>query len=441
MIQLRALLANRSYLSVWVSSVVSGLGDKIAVIALYLLVYDISGRAVNVGLLAAVQIAPAILIGPLAGLILDRYDRKTVMVWSDLGSAVAVALLPFAHSLWQIYLIAAVLATGRQFTGPARLAIVVDLVPDHQLEKANALAMITRNLVLLVGPALGGGIVALWGTSSAFWVDSATFLASAFILVSRRFSYLPKDHLPQEVGLGLAPDVSAPATLATAVAEPRWLRAGRDIRRGIVLIWRQPRLRFAFYLMSAIVFVTAMQTPLVVFFVKNVLARGDVDLGLILSAAGVGGILGALGGGVLRSSLRPLRTVTWLLACDGLLLIMFALGRNFVLALVLFALFGAIGTVAQICLATFLQRETPDNVRGRVFGWLGTIMAPLSLISVFLGSLAAEAVGVVLVLALSGLFEMGVGLAGHFRLPSSQATAAGAHPGEAERPREMAGEA
>jgi len=139
--------------------------------------------------------------------------------------------------------------------------------------------------------------------------------------------------------------------------------------------------------------------------------------------------------------MRPLRTVTWLLACDGLLLIMFALGRNFPLALVLFALFGAIGTVAQICLATFLQRETPEIMRGRVFGWLGTIMAPLSLISVFLGSLAAEAVGVVLVLALSGLFEMVVGLAGRFRLPSSLATVNGTRSGEVERPREMAGEA
>lgn len=487
MTQLRALLSNRSFLSVWISSIVSGLGDKIAIIALYVLVYNLSGRAVNLGLLAAVQIVPALLVGPLAGLILDRYNRKAVMVWSDLGSAMAVAMLPFARELWHIYLVAALLATGRQFTGPARLAIVVDLVPDRQLEKANALAMITRNLILLVGPAIGGLLVAVWGTSSAFWVDSATFLASAVILMSRRLSYLPRQLVEGEAGVeptaptgipGAAPrntpgttpaDLAAPggtpgATPADLVApaglRSRWLGAWHDIRLGASLIWQQRRLRFAFFFMSAIVFVTAMQPPLVVFFVKHVLARGDADLGLVLSASGLGGIVGAVGGGMFRSSRRPLRTVTWLLAVDGLLLILFAVGRNFPLALALFALFGAIGTVAQINLATFLQREAPQEKRGRVFGWLGAVMAPLSLASVFVGSLVADTVGVVLVLALSGLFELTVGLVGRFRLPRPQAaadptgarretapppppggSASATTPREVEPPQELAGEA
>jgi MFS family permease len=386
-------------------------------------------------------------------------------------------MLPFARELWHIYLVAALLATGRQFTGPARLAIVVDLVPDRQLEKANALTMITRNLILLVGPACGGLLVAVWGTSSAFWVDSATFLASAVILLSHRLVYLPGETREAEdagerepgeeptAGVTSPADVVAPADVTTpsGVAAPagvrsRWLEAWRDIRQGVNLIWQQRRLRFAFIFMSATVFVTAMQTPLVVFFVKQVLARGDADLGLILSASGLGGIVGAVGGGMFTRSSQPLRTVTWLLAVDGLLLILFALGRNFPLALALFALFGAIGTLAQINLATFLQRETPQEKRGRIFGWLGAIMAPLSLASVFLGSLLADSVGVVLVLALSGLFELTVGLVGRLRLPATRAgsetpatAAPDGQPGEGlssegqsrnvDKPKELAGEA
>ena len=433
MTQLRALLANRSFLAVWASTVVSGLGDKIAVIALYLLVYNLSGRAVDLGLLAAVQILPAIVIGPLAGLILDRYDRKKVMVWSDLFSAVAVALLPFARGLGQVYLLAGLLAIGRQFTGPARLAIVADLVPGAQLAKANALTMVTRKVLMMVGPALGGALVALWGTSSAFWADSATFLASALVLVSHRFIYLPQVEPAQsEAAAATLDDEPVPEIHVTAV----W-RAWRDIRHGAALIWEQPRLRFAFVLMGATVFVTALQTPLVVFFVKNVLSRGDAELGLILAAAGVGGIAGAMAGGALQAGRRPLRTVTWLLIVDGLLLVVFALNRAFPLALILFALFGAVGTVAQISLATFLQQETPESSRGRIFGWLGTMMAPLSLVSVFVGSLAADVVGVVLVLVVSGLFELGVGLMAWYRLPARSAVEN--QPGE--KPREMAGEA
>jgi len=386
--QVRALLTNRSFLAVWSASVVSGLGDKIAVIALYLLVYRVTGRAVDLGLLAAVQILPAILLGPLAGLILDKYNRKTVMVWSEVGSALVVAALPFAGSLNQVYLLAGLLAVGRQFTGPARLALVPDVVPGEQLDKANALAMVTKNVVLLAGPAIGGAVVAIWSTSTAFWLDAVTFLASAGILLSRRFTYLESEVDGKRRAAG-------PLTPGDTIA----MRAWRGLREGIAILWGRPRLRFAFLFLSATVFVTAMQTPLVVLVIKDILGQGDAALGFVLSASGLGGIAGALVGGMLLAGRRPLRTVTWLLAVDGVLLMLFAVNHNYWLALGLFGCFGAVGTVAQISLATFLQRETPEKQRGRIFGWLGAIIGPLSLISVTAGPLVADAVGVVLVLA------------------------------------------
>jgi MFS family permease len=184
-----------------------------------------------------------------------------------------------------------------------------------------------------------------------------------------------------------------------------------------------------------------MQTPLVVLFIKDVLSRGDAELGLILSASGLGGIAGALLGGALPVSRRPLRTVTWLLAVDGVMLMLFAVNRQFWLALALFGLFGAIGTVARISLATFLQRETPEQQRGRVFGWLGVFMGPLSLLSVIMGSLLADTVGVVLVLACSGLFELVVGLTGRFTLPAPRPVVVPREEEEPAEPRRMAGEA
>ena len=414
MSQLRSLLANRGFQAVWSASVVSGLGDKIAIIALYLLVYRLSGRAVDLGLLAAVQILPAVVLGPVSGLILDRYNRKAVMVVSDLASALLVAALPFAGGLTQVYLLAGLLSVGRQFTGPARLAIVADLVPGAQLDKANALSMVTKNVVMLVGPAVGGAVVALRGTDVAFWLDAATFLASAGLLLARRFTYLPR----REATADRWSDPVVPG-------EPIVTRAWRGLRSGAAVLLGSARLRFAFLFLGAAVFVSAMQTPLVVLFIKGILGRGDAELGFVLSASGLGGIAGALAGGLLLSGRRPLRVVTWLLAADGLLLVLFAVNTHFWMALVLFGLFGAIGTVAQISLASFLQRETPEAQRGRVFGWLGAFMAPLSLLSVFAGSLLADAIGVVLVLVLSGLFELAVGLAGRFTLPKARRAAPG----------------
>lgn len=400
----RELLQNRGFLTVWSASTVSGLGDKIAIIALYLLVHRMTGRAVDLGLLAAVQIVPAILLGPLSGLLSDRCDRRSVMIACDLGSAAVAAALAFADSLPLVYLLAALLAAGRQIGGPARFALLPDIVPERDLSRANALAMVTQNLVLLVGPALGGAIVALWGTDAAFWADGGSFVASAALLGARRFSYLRPAHAQTLAATGMS-------------------RAGRlgrvraDVRDAAAWLLGQPQLRFAFFFLAALAVVSAMQQPLVVLFVKDVLGRGDVDLGLIMSAAGLGGLAGALASSFFCTSRHALRNVTWLVAIDGLALILFAANRSFIAAVGLFGLFGALGSVAQINLATFLQRETPEDRRGRVFSWLTPLLGPLSLLSVMGGPLAADALGVVPVLAFSGLFELAVGLLGRALLP------------------------
>ncbi|MFO7653063.1 MAG: MFS transporter [Candidatus Krumholzibacteriia bacterium] len=424
----RRLLGNRSFMQVWSATVVSGLGDRIATIALFLLVYKLTGRALDLGLLAAVQILPTIVLGPVTGVLVDRWDRSRVMVVSDLCSAVVVAAIPFASDLGTLYLLAGLLAVGRQFTGPARLALVPDLVAEDELGPANALTLITRNLLLLVGPALGGALVATLGTDWAFWIDAVTFVASAAILLSRplvrrrpahRAPALEPLHAPAG-GLGHAADVARAAAddsaarrvAAGSAASARAERGLGTLRAGASLVLGNPQLRFAFVFFGAMTFVTAMQQPLVVAFVKEALDGSDVQLGLIISAAGLGGIIGAPLGALGRGMRRPLHRVAALLVVDGLLLVFFAVNRSFTGALVLFAAFGALGSLGQVAIATFLQRETPEAYRGRVFGWLGTWIGPLSLASVFLGPLAAGVLGAAVVLGLSGAFELLVGAGG-----------------------------
>ncbi len=407
---LRPLLRLREFRAVWAAAVVSGLGDRVATIALYLAIYNLTDSAVNLGLLAATQIVPAIVLGPATGLLLDRHSRKSLMVVSDILSALVVATVALAETPLEIYVLATLLACGRQLTGPARLALIPDLVPETLLASANALLMVTRNLVLLVGPALGGAIVAWRGCDAAFLADAATFLASAGILMAQPFAARAAARRPAPAAPGFVPRVRA------LVAETR---------AGLAGVGDNPRLRFAFLFFAALTFVTAMQQPLVVVFVKDVLHGSDVALGLVVSAAGLGGILGAVLGGARAGNRRPLATVVALTAIDGALLLVFAATRHVGVAAVLFAAFGAIGTLAQIALATFLQRETPEAARGRTFGWLGTCVGPLSLVSVFLGPLAAGAVGAVAVLALSGVFELIVAAAGGVALRGQGRTGPG----------------
>jgi len=415
---LRHLLTNRSFLAVWSAQFVSGLGDKIAVIAFFSLVLDRTGNVADLGLLAAAQILPGVLLGPMVGVLIDRWNRKVLLVAADLLGVAACLVLPLIWGRLEfVYLVAALLSVGRQLAGPARLAIVPDLVAGELLNKSNAMTMLTQNLTLLLGMAAGGLAVHHLGAAAAFRIDAATFAVSALILTAHRFRYLPR------------------SDVADVPSRPRERWA--DVRQGAVWIWSRPRLRFAVSFLGVVTVVTAMQPPLVFDMVRNTLGRTEAQLGLIFGAAGLGGLLGALVAGLLRERAEPLRMVTWLIALDGALLMLFAVNRNVASAAVLFLLFGALSTGLQVNLATFLQRETPPEQRGRIFGWLSPLLGPISLASVMLGPLLGSAIGASAVLFMAGAAELLVGLLGRIAWARRRDPAIEPHPD----PQAMASEA
>ena len=388
---MKHLLTNRSFLAVWSAQFVSGLGDKVAVLAFFSLVLDRTGNVADLGLLAAAQVLPGVVLGPVAGVLIDRWRAKAVLVGADvLGAVVCLALPLFWESLGAVYLAAGLLATARQFAGPARLALMPDIVPTEHLQRSNALTMLSSNLILLLGMAAGGWVVFRLGAAAAFRVDAATFLISAVILGARHFRYLPRD---------------------AEAAPPAPARLG-DLRQGAVWIWSRPRLRFAVVFLATVTVVTAMQPPLVFDFVRVVLGRTEAQLGLIFAAAGLGGLLGAVLAAATRGRAAPLKVVSWLVALDGAFLALFAVNRSVALAAGLFLIFGALSTGIQVNLATFLQRETPPEQRGRVFGWLSPLLGPVTLLSVLTGPLLAGKFGAGTVLLAAGGVELLVGLAG-----------------------------
>jgi MFS transporter, DHA3 family, macrolide efflux protein len=393
---LRKLFNNKSFLSIWTASIVSGLGDKIAIIAFFSLIMERTGSVVSLGLLAAVQIIPGVLLGPIAGVIIDRWRKKGVMIITDIFSASVVAIIPFVESLPAIYLLASLLAVGRQFHSPARLALVPEVVEEGQLKKTNAMSMLTQNLVLMFGMALGGVIVESRGVNAAFFADSLTFVFSAIILIQRKFIYLEIKKTPQK-------------------ARKFW----GDLGFGAKYLFGNPRLRFAVIFLGTVTIVTAMQPPLVFDFVKNIMMQSEKQLGFIFGAAGVGGIFGALIAGASREKSKPLTLITLLLAIDGILLGMFAINRSPALAILIFACFGAISSGLQVNLATFLQKETPEDIRGRVFGWITPMIGPITLLSALVGPIIASRVGVVPVLITAGAGELLFGIIGRIFVPKS----------------------
>jgi MFS family permease len=382
------LRRNRRFGSLFVAETISGLGDRIHIFALLLLVHARTGHAFDLGLLAIVQILPGTFLAPLAGWVIDRVDRRRLMLSLDLFQAVLVLLLPFTASLGQILSIAVLLAMARQFADPARMAVLPELVRADQVVNANGVLSSALHLLLVVGPAVAGLIAGSWGLTACFFVDAGSYVLSALTLI------------------GLGPCPPPARELAGDGAQEAWSRFFGEIRAGLRVLLREPALRFTVVFFALGTFISSMQQPLVVVFVKDVLQGSDPQLGTLISMMGLGGILGSLAASPSKRWISAIRIMPVATLIDGGALVMFGLTTRIAPAMVLFGFFGFVAGVLQVRVTSLFQARVPLEYRGRAFAWLGPLFGPLGVASLALGTWLADAVGVVGVIVASGALEI-----------------------------------
>ena len=192
------LKTNRPFRHLWYGQVVSELGDWLNSIAIYMLVLKLSGTGTAMATVMMAKLLPIFFVSPLAGVLIDRMDRKVIMITSDMLRFVVVLgflLVDDAGDLWLLYSLAVVEIALAGFFEPARSAIIPSLTPREDLVIANALSGSTWSVMLAVGAALGGVLVSLFGIKTAFVIDAFTFLLSAWFIA--RIQY-PKGTLAKE---------------------------------------------------------------------------------------------------------------------------------------------------------------------------------------------------------------------------------------------------
>jgi DHA3 family tetracycline resistance protein-like MFS transporter len=357
-------LAQRDYALLTFGSVVSLLGDGFFTVALAWQVYEISNVPTALAIVGVAWTIPLILFLLLGGVFTDRYDRRWLMIGADLVRAVAVGLLGVLSvsgviELWHVIALIGFVGLGDAFFNPASTAIVPDLLPDDQLPQANALQGLLRPLMFrLVGPAVGGFVVALLGAGSAFLVDAATFLVSAVAIgamASRPVREVVAHGVRQtitEVGEGLAFVRRTPWLWATLVSA----------------------------MFSLLVFIGPTQV-LLPFLVKNNLRLGPEALGAIFAVSGVGSVAAAIAIG--QRGLPKLRMTamyaSW--ALGVLILAGYGLMTSLWQALLVGFVSAALFEVGQIIWVTLLQTLVPRVLLGRVssLDWLVSIgLVPVS---------------------------------------------------------------
>ncbi|MBN1370657.1 MAG: MFS transporter [Anaerolineaceae bacterium] len=387
------VLSKPAFSVLWLSETISLIGDRILMIALINMVYEWSGSAAAVSTLSLIKAVPALALGTVAGVFVDRWSRKWVMVFANLAQFALVLVIPWTSSLGVVFGVYFILSVVSQFFIPARSATIPQLVPHSALMVANSLFAVAFVGAIAIGPAVGGWIIDRYGMDTAYWVDALTFLVPA-IAVS--FLSIPRQ---------------------TVSLERHSL--GSDWREGIAVVRERADVRFSLVLIGAVALLIASLSALGVILVRENLGGSAGDFGLVMSLTGAGMVSGAILTPILAKSMERL-----LLAGCGALLggaAMLGLALSNQMAGVLVAGFGlGFGVVSvQVNGQTILQ-QTPDRLRGRVLGLSQTVMGSVTFAAAGLAGGLAGWLGVREVLIGVGAASLIISLGVLFRILSEK---------------------
>ncbi len=403
------LATNGAFSAMWLGQVVSSLGDRVHQVALVFLVARATDNSpLALGLAFAAMTIPSFLVGPLAGALVDRWDRKRVMVGSDLVRAGIVGFIPVASGLniGLVFGLVFVLAAVSSFFRPARSAALPQVVPGEDLLTANSAMWIADTVSDMVGYGLGGLFVAFLGSSLAlaFWIDGASYLASAALVAAVAIPPVIRATAHRNGGSEREAGDAAEATSIRNEMAEGW----RFLRAETVLFATTVQAAIAEYGLGAL---TAL-SPLLV----ASLALGSTDAptayGLFEMAIGVGLVGGGVVLGGLAARLPKGPAIIAAFTAFGIILFALAAAGSLPVALALAAAFGLANATFVVPSQTLFQQRTPGEMLGRVVAIRLAIVSVVLAVAMATSGALAQALGVRPVLAVCGLLTAATGLAG-----------------------------
>jgi len=371
---LSLLRRNPDFRRLYLASFISLGGDWFLLVALFALALELTGSAVSVALLVVSQEIPFFLVSPVGGALVDRLDRKRLMVACDLVRAalcLGFLLVHDAGSMWIAYALLAAISCLSAVFDPASSAAFPNLVDDADLGPANALFGSLWGTMLALGAAIGGIVAATLGRDAAFLVDAASFAASAWLL----------SRIARPFGGRRDPEAEHP-TILQATAETA--RYARSDHRVLALL----AVKAGFGLAAGVMVLLSV-------FAENVFRAGTIGIGVLMAARGVGALVGPFLGrwAAGPEDRRLFHAIGFALAVFGLGYTAFGLMPSLLLAAPTVAV-AHLGGGAQWTLSSYgLQRIVPDEVRGRIFAIDNALITLSFTVSSLVTAWAASALG------------------------------------------------
>jgi DHA3 family macrolide efflux protein-like MFS transporter len=360
---------HRGYRRLLLARLISALGTWTAFFAVRIALYNQTGSAWWVSILLFCELVPGVVLGIAVGPLIDRWPRRRMMVFSDLGGAATFGILPFVHSPAGICALSAVAGFSAAFFRPACYSAIPNLVRSDSLVGANALVQGAENFATLMGPVLAGVGVALLGSGTVYALNAVSFLCSALLLV--------------RIGQRLQSNVVA------RIGRNHW----REVRDGLSLVRTDYHLSSIFLIWSwATLAYTGINVAEIVL-TTEAYGAGNPGFGVFV-ACSAGGIL--IGNVVAVSFISRLTVyggyrASFLVTAAGVALC--AVSPNLAIGCVGAVIFGIGNGIGLVCNVTLIQQVVGDNMRGQIFAVLGSLVQTFTLIGTLAAGPITEAVG------------------------------------------------
>jgi CRP-like cAMP-binding protein/sugar phosphate permease len=343
-----SVFRKRDFSLIWSGQLISTIGSSLTSLASSILVYRITGSALSVGLMLMATAAPSLLVGLVAGVVVDRYDRKKIMIAADILRAVLVFLIPFIvpHGIAWLYVIVMLSSSIGQFYDPAHESTLPDVASDKELASANSLMAISSFGSTAVGFAASGLIASRFPIEWAFYLDAVSFLISAGCILFLRVRTAPiRNEASEATGVGMV--VS-------------------NLKAGINTLIKSPILRSIFVLWMPATVVIGLSNSLLLPFALRALKATEFEYGLQEGITSLGFVFGSLLMATLAARLREGQWIALSFVGMGLAGAVYSFSQSVPLAMVIVAVSGFTNAPLVIARRLIFQRNTPREMRGRV---------------------------------------------------------------------------
>lgn len=350
------LKQEKQYRRLFIAGLVNGIGDRFSQVAVLSLLLSLTGSGIAVGMTFAIRLIPYLVFGPIGGMLADRFSKKKIMVLTDIVRiffALTPLLVRDASDIWLIYLSTFLLSVGEALYAPTRMSVIPQLVHKDRLLEVNGLEQTNVGFVLICGSVIGGVVAATVSINATFVINALSFLLSAMLLYGVKISSDDKalDHSPIEV------------SQSSRFYEIQMIfRKSAFLRAMVVALFLWPIGDGIFNVLISIYAVKVFQ-------------MGEVGIGLLYGALGVGLVLGS----TLTSKVSTWMKMAAVMAVifEGIFNMVISQTPYFWMIILFFIISAMCSAIGNACNETILMNAVPSHVRGRFFGLTTSIQNTL----------------------------------------------------------------